>query len=373
MSNNRNIHISIKNYIYDKLIKEIIIPKEVEYLISIQKNERLKERIRKVYDALLFKKGGTKTRVNKNGVSVEWEINKNWFDVPSNYLKKINSRYNKVIDLFLEYGIIEYQKSQYNLGGIIEYKKSYCVDNNRCMKYRFLIDIKKGKKVNLNINVENLYRNKRWFNITKRSLIEIGLEPRIVRDNFSRRLHTNVTGNLNLKYDEGQFNSYKDYCKGFYTIDSVTSQPRLLWKILKDNSQDDKTLSYIFENDIDFYDYLINKVPTVYDRDTAKDLFAQWVNGTGYLDDDYQIVRKLFPVATNFIRNYKNRGYKDMCRLLQYKEASIWVDDLLENLPTEFGLSVHDSLIVKKDDVDKVLEYCEKKHPQLRFKKELID
>ena len=111
----------------------------------------------------------------------------------------------------------------------------------------------------------------------------------------------------------------------------------------------------------------------VYDRDTAKDLFAQWVNGKGYLDNDYQLIKKLFPVATMFIRNYKSKGYKNVCRLLQYRESKIWIDDLLENLPCQFGLTVHDSLIIKEKDVDEVLEYCQKKYPLMRFKKELID
>lgn len=338
------------------MIKEVIIPKEVQYLIEIQKNKKLKKRIVNVYDALVYKKGKTK----------------NFFDVPSKYLQKINARYYLVMQLFVEYGIIEYSKSTYVKGSSIEYKKSYNADIGRCMKYKFLIDTKQGERVNINIKVENLYKNKKWYNITKKSLLELGLEPRIIRDNFSRRLHTNVTGSMRLKTDENTINSYKEYCKGFYTIDSITSQPRLLWMVLEDNFQEDKNLSYIFENEIDFYEYLIDNIKEVLDRDTAKKIFAQWVNGKGYLDDGYIQIRKIFPVATNFIRNFKSKGYKDVCKLLQYKESKIWVDDLLENIPVEFALTVHDSLIIKPKDVDTVMKYCKEKYPELRFKKEMI-
>lgn len=339
------------------MIKEITIPPEIQYLINIQKNKLTKERVIKVYDALLFKKRN----------------NTGYFDVPSSYLEKINKRYYIVMKLFIEYGIIDYKRSEYDTGGgIIEYKKSYNVDTSQCMKYKFLIDITKGDTQTIDIDIDNVYKGSRWYNITKKSLIELGLEPRIVRDNFSRRLHTNITGDMKLKRGDVEVRSYKDYCKGFYSIDAVTSQPRLLHNILVDRELSDEKLDYIFDNDLDFYKYLEDNIDGILGRDMAKDAFTQWVNGTGYLDEDYQGINTLFPVATMFIRNYKSNGYKSVCRLLQHKESKIWIDDLLNKIPTEFGLTVHDSLIVKKEDVDLVLEYCKNKYPNMKFKSEEI-
>jgi hypothetical protein len=48
------------------------------------------------------------------------------------------------------------------------------------------------------------------------------------------------------------------------------------------------------------------------------------------------------------------------------------IDDLLNNVPVDFCLTVHDSLLVKKEDSDKVLEWCIKQRPDIRFTKEMI-
>lgn len=352
------------------MIKDIIIPKEVEFLLNEIKDSRVRKRLIKVYEALLFKRADSK----------------DFFDVPSSYLKKVNVRYYKAIDLLIEYGIIEYKKNEYepyhryNDTSLFENKitKSYSVNGNKCMQYRFLINVDEGSVEKFEIDVDNLYKNKRWYNLTKKSLLELGLEPRIGRDNFSRRLHTNVTGTLGLKIEDGGIiNSYKDYCKGYYSVDGVTSQPRLLWLHLKEIGLYDKNLNYVFENDLDFYEYVGSKIELLGEtieekRSSAKDLFASWINGKGYLEGVQCDIRTIFPVANTYITNYKSDSYKNFCKLLQYKESKIWIDDLLENCPTDFALSVHDSLIIKKKDIDTVLEYCKNKYPQLKFKKELI-
>jgi len=109
----------------------------------------------------------------------------------------------------------------------------------------------------------------------------------------------------------------------------------------------------------------------------GKMLFLEWINGKGYSKegkdgDDIRMMNKLFPIITTIIKSYKKDDYKDFCKMLQYRESKIWIDDLLENCPTDFGLTIHDSLIVKEEDGDKVLEYCKTKYPRLKFKKEMI-
>jgi hypothetical protein len=352
----------------NNMIKEIIIPKEVDFIINELKDKRVKSRLMKVYNALVYKKG----------------VTKGYFDVPSNYLKKVSSRYSKAIDTLIEYGVIDYKKTvEFSFETIFDdkkkVKKKYNADRGQCMKYKFLIDTTEGKSVEVDIDVDDIYKGNRWYNLTKKSLIELGLKPRIGRDNFSRRLHTNVTGTLGLKSDDdtADINSYKDYCKGYYTIDGVTSQPRLVWLWLEEMGVYDEKFYNIFESDVDFYEYLMDNIYNITTRDMGKMLFLEWINGKGYSKegkdgDDIRMMNKLFPIITTIIKSYKKDDYKDFCKMLQHRESKIWIDDLLENCPTDFGLTIHDSLIVKEEDADKVLEYCKTKYPRLKFKKEMI-
>lgn len=332
------------------------IGKELNYLLSLQKRKDAKDRIIKVYEALLYKKNN----------------NKSWFDCPSAYLVKVSPRYNKVIKLLLEHKIIDFQSLNYDESDLFNprRKKYYNTEKGICMRYKFLVDVEEGYEYDFK-SPNDLYDDEKWFQKTRYSLLQLNFSPNdllIKRDNFSRRLHTNITGSINGSI------SYKDLLSGgdYYVIDSKTSQPRLLWITMNEIGLNDKNLNYIFENGLDFYDYIIDRIPTLNTRDEAKELFTSWINGTGYIDSDKVAIRDIFSVANTFIRNYKTKSYKDVCKLLQNKEANIFIDDLLNNSPVEFTLSVHDSLIVKKQDKDIVLDYCRKRQPNLIFNCEEI-
>lgn len=337
----------------------MIIPKELNLLLQRQRDKRVVKRILKIYSALLYKKG------RKNG----------YFDCPSSYLKKVNGQYNKVMPLLLEYGIIKYKSInkdfKYNdvFSSEIYDKKFYTPSQS--MKYKFIINTDEGFEIDFELNYKNLYDDEAWYVKTRKSLLDLGFPSekiRIKRDNFSRRLHTNITSNIEI------YGSYKNLLKGgqYFTIDSKTSQPRLLWLHLTEIGFQDENLNYIFDNDLDFYQYLLDRIPALTDREDAKELFASWLNGTGYIDQEKSIIREIFPTANNFIRTYKTNGYKNVCRLLQYKEANIFIDDLLNNVPVNFCLSVHDSLIVKKEDAEMVLKWCQERRPEIRFALEEI-
>ena len=90
-----------------------------------------------------------------------------------------------------------------------------------------------------------------------------------------------------------------------------------------------------------------------------------WVNSKGYVPD--AAIHTLFPVATKFIKKSKEGHYKNSPAFLQQKEAAIWIDDLLEHLPVDFALPVHDSLIVKQEHLELVLAYCKEKYPLISF------
>jgi hypothetical protein len=354
------------------------IGKELDYILQQQKRKDAKERILKVYNALLFKKGSSK----------------GYFNCPSAYLIKSSPRYNKVINLLLDHKIIEYQSFNIDESDLFNQrrKKYYNTENGTCVRYKFLINTEDGYDYDVSTDFTSLYDNEKWYMRTRYSLLQLGFQPDellIKRDNFSRRLHTNITGNIGDGY------SYKDLMSGgdYYSIDAKTFHPRLLWLLLKDVEQYDENLSYVFDNNLDFYDYILEKIPSllrlnnemtkslmkiddyVYDekhiksveRQVAKEAFMSWVNGTGYVDEDIRPITKLFPIANNYIKGFKSSSYKEMCKKLQYKESTIFIDDLLNNIPIDFCLTVHDSLLVKKEDAEKALLYCQNKYPEIVF------
>lgn len=356
----------------------MIIPKELDYLLSLQKRKDARERIKKVYNALLYKRGKSK----------------GYFNCPSQYLKKVSGQYNKVTKLLLDHNIIDFQSFNFDTTDLFNTrrKKYYNTENGTCIRYKFIIDTENGYEEELDTDYQSIYQNEKWYSKTRYSLLQLGFTPEelnIKRDNFSRRLHTNITGNIGEGY------SYKDLLSGgdYWTIDAKTFHPRLLWLLLKEREQNDENLTYVFQNNIDFYDYILEKVPSilrinnemtnsfkemedyVYDekhiksveRQIAKEAFMSWVNGTGYVDEDIRPLTRLFPIANNYIRGYKSLHYKEMCRLLQYRETKIFIDDLLNNIPLDFCLTVHDSLIVKKEDVQLALQYCQEKYSELVF------
>lgn len=330
----------------------MIIPKELDYLLSQQKRKDAKERIKRVYEALLYKKG------KSNG----------YFQCPSKYLEKVSPRYYKVMKLLYEHGILQYQS--YNEESIDLFtqrrKKYYNTENGTCMKYKFLIDTQTGREEESQSRFDELYDTESWYMKTRLSLLQLNFAPdeiRIKRDNFGRRLHTNITGNI------GDGNSYKDLLSGgdYWTIDAKTCQPRLLWLHLKEIGFQDERLNEVFENGHDFYEYIMDRIPSIEDREDAKEVFVSWINGTGYLNEDKVIIRDIFSTANIFARRYKKEDYKNICRLLQYKEANIFIDSLLNEIPLDFALTVHDCIIVKKEDVAFALEYCKQKHPELIY------
>lgn len=362
----------------------MIITKELEYLLSLQKRKDARERTKKVYNALLYKKG------KSNG----------FFQCPSSYLKKTSSQYSKAISLLIDHSIIAFQSFNIDDSDLFNprRKKYYNTETGACIRYKFLVDTETGYEEDLDIDFKAMYDNEKWYSKTRLSLLELGFnheDLNIKRDNFSRRLHTNITGNI------GDGNSYKDLLSGgdYWTIDAKTCHPRLLWQLLKEVDQDDENLSYVFDNNIDFYDYIIQNIPSilrenedmvealkkmddyVYDEEhikscnriAAKEAFMSWINGTGYVNEDIKPITKLFPIANNHIRGFKSNSYKDMARLLQYKEATIFIDDLLSNIDIDFCLTMHDSLIVKTADVEKALSYCQNKYPELIFEAKEIE
>ena len=328
----------------------IIIPKEVKNAINdMPYNKTVKNNAIKIYAALYIKS--------------HLKNSQGYFPVSSEYLQCINKRYNNILKYFIEKGIIDYYKKAYQDENDIFntiYRKSYNKEKGICARYKFLINTEVGDNIEVDM-VTNKYN--RWYEIIENRLIESGFEVKITRDSFGRRVHHSA------------IRDYKTDFKGYWTIDSICSQPRLLYLELKQkNISMDKDFINIFENDKDFYLETANLLEIDGSkedkRDKVKDIFMFWINGKGYVPNFK--IHMIFPNVSQYLKKQKSGNYKNIGSILQRLESKIWIDDILNNIPTNWALPIHDSVIVKEKDVNEVLKYCMIKYPDLRFKKELI-
>jgi len=327
----------------------IKIPNEVKDAINkMPYNKTVKTNAIKIYAGLVMKS--------------HLKNSQGYFPVPSIYLQSINKRYTNILDYFIENNILDYYKKAYQDENDIfntKYTKSYNKELGICARYKFLINIEDGTEVNVDMITNN---SNRWYNIIERSLVESGLEVKITRDSFGRRVH------------HSGIRDYKKDFKGLYTIDAISCHPRLLYNKLKELGIVDENYNKIFEEEKDFYLETANQLnfdgSREEKRNQVKDLFMFWVNGRGYVPTFK--IHEIYPVVSKYLKSSKKGNYKDVCSSLQRIESKIFIDDLLNNIPCEWALPVHDCLIVKPEDADKVLNYCKIKYPELRFKKEEI-
>jgi hypothetical protein len=323
-------------------MKIILPPKVEESIMNIKQNKSVKKAALKIWTALYLKS--------------HLRNSQGYFPVASEYLKSINIRYYNIMNHFIETGIIDYYKKAYQDENDIFntiYRKSYNRDKGICSKYKILVPLS-GREIEVDMKSD---KSTRWYEIIENSLIETGFDVNITRDTFGRRVHHSA------------IRDYKEDFKNYYTIDAICSQPRLLYLEMKKRNEIDDLYNHIFENDLDFYSEVCYRL-NLESRQDAKDLFMFWLNGNGYVTN-YEI-NKIFPVASQFLKKLKQGNYKNSASTFQRIESKIWIDDLLNNIPCDFALPVHDCLIVKEEDVDNVLNYCKSKYPQLKFKKEII-
>lgn len=323
---------------------KITIPTEFKKAINeMPFNKTVKLNALKIYTALYLKS--------------HLKNSQGYFPVSSTYLSSINLRYYKILDYFIEKGLLDFYKKAYvddnDIFNTI-WRKSYNKEKGICAKYKFLVNIEVGDEVVVDMTTN---RENRWYELIENSLIETGFDVTISRDSFGRRVHHSAIRN------------YKQDFKGYYTIDSVCSQPRLLYNYMIEKNIVDEEYNRIFENDLDFYSEITYKL-NLESRQDAKDLFMYWVNGNGYVPNFN--IHKLFPVVSQYLKKLKNDNYKNAGSLLQRIESKIWIDGILNDIPCEFALPIHDSVIIKEKDVDRVLLYCQSNYQKLKFKKQLL-
>jgi hypothetical protein len=207
--------------------------------------------------------------------------------------------------------------------------------------------------------------------------------PDITRCSYGRRLHTPIT----RKIDSDEITSYKSLLPAitastgqkYYSIDVVACQPNLLYQSMVESvAPVDKLYKQLIDNNT-FYEFISDNFTNIVGdtkeerRNEAKVLFCKWSNGEWFSSD--KDFFQHFPKVSYYISQYKKlNGYKGIGGLLQRKESSIIIDDILSNVENDLGitfiLTVHDSFIVEKEDMDMLLEYCKDKYPQLKFKED---
>jgi len=325
---------------------EITVPKEVIEKIEKIGNKTKQKSAYKIYNALLRKSRHKNTP--------------GYFEISSKYLIKINGRYKTIIKYFIDNDIIEplirvYSEGE-QWGDLFEKveKVSYSANYGKCIHYRFNPNLNIEEGEIKEIEFEDPTLDKRWYKILKDSIERLGYDSKISRDGFGGRVYHSLIP------------VYKDelHQRGYCVIDAKTSQPRLLYLIMKERGVIDPNYFSIFESNDDFYLTLVNKF-NMKNREEAKELFMYWALGNGYTQGFNMY--KEYPVATKFLKNLKSTNYKDASRCLAFKESRIFIDNLLEHLPVTFGITIHDSIIVRKNDANVVLKYCKDKYPDLRF------
>lgn len=323
---------------------ELIIPIKVEKVIKSIGNKTKQNNAYKIYNALLK----NSKRADKNG----------FFPVPSKLLQQVNRRYHTIIQVFIDHKIIDYQTSKgldpVTFNPIL--RKSYNVFNGECMRYRFLINTNSG--IIKEVDLENP-RTYRWYEIIKNSLEELGYKKqKISRVSFGRRVYYSLIP----KYKTELKN------KGLSIIDAKASQPKLLLNELQNNNIDDYNFKKAFENG--FYEFLVEQLNLKEEdndeekaREKAKKRFLHYLNGKPCSND----ICSLFPKVTEFLNKIKAKNHTDSADFFQRIESKIWIDDLLNNIPVDFALPVHDCLIIKNEEAELVLNYCKEKYPDIDF------
>jgi hypothetical protein len=288
-----------------------------------------------------------------------------YFPISSEYLESVNSRYYTILDYFIEKGLLDYHKKPYidenDVFNTI-YKKSYDAVKGICMKYKFTVDF--NDCVNIEVDTKS-NKSFRWYDIVSNSLKEKGFDTSMFRCDYGRRLHHKAI----TTYEDGTITTYKEHFIGYWKIDAQCSQPRLLYDWLVTNNVNDIRYNEIFSLGKDFY-IEVQKELGLSTRKQAQDLFCEWVNGKGWVSNTG--ITKMFPIVTKIIKQRKLFNYKEGGSFLQRLESKIWIDDLLNNLPVDFAIPIHDCLVVKEQDKDIVLNYCKTRQPNIVFDVQVI-
>lgn len=266
-----------------------------------------------------------------------------FFSVPSNYLLAINSTYNKKIQFLIDRGFIERRESY-----------SY-VGSNRFTKHYRLLKHQNLTKVNIEVPDQN--DRKRWFINTQKSLKLLGCNStNIKRDGYSGRLH------------HPYVKTYKRTLLEYYAIDASACHIVLLNRLMNQESIIDPELNHALKNGL-FYESLISDYKTWRTRDEVKDSVQPIINGKRPTNGLF----KKYPVFANWLAHLKYSN-KELSRTLQFEESKVFIDGILCDLGDrlDFILTIHDSIIVREQEIQKAMDFLNENYSDFKWKVEQV-
>lgn len=179
-------------------------------------------------------------------------------------------------------------------------------------------------------------------------------EIRLTRDDFSGRLHSNVSNMYKplralLRVDERK--------ETLGETDIKNSQPLFLGIAAKEAGFNDERYLRLCE-DGELYEHMANRLGVI--RQAAKSeilmmLFAK----QGYRSTAKSVFEMDFPSISAFIRKLKRKDHKRPARELQTFERKLLIDTVCERLrrrrPDMFLATIHDSILAQKEDCDLIV------------------
>lgn len=184
------------------------------------------------------------------------------------------------------------------------------------------------------------------------------------RNFTNNRLDTNITSMCS------EFMQVIKEDNDLVELDMANSQFAILSHILPDLD----TIDYRLFKALSFSGELYGYIKTKLNLDTLKEaknitfqvLFGKENQRTQGIKD----FSELFPSVLKWINSYKTEnGYKDFSVMLQKEEAKIFVDEIYKEIKREklFCLTKHDSLIIRRDDLEEVQEIVDEYFDSICF------
>lgn len=219
--------------------------------------------------------------------------------------------------------------------------------------------------VNEKFKIEDREKVKAKYNHRIGSILAIKNKSfRINRSSTSKRLYSNLTGMAS------ELRCYIVGAKNMVYLDLKNSQP-VIFNILLDRDyiQPQNHTSETLEEIIQYkketlngnwYEYLSQKFNKT--RDEAKDIWMKIAySDIGHYIDKKKIFADYFPNLYRIIEGYKVENNSDLPVTLQMLEAEIFIDEICKKIIKEgiIPYTIHDGLIVNKEDQKRTLEVME--------------
>lgn len=194
--------------------------------------------------------------------------------------------------------------------------------------------------------------NRRYYEAHIRTILDG--ELRLTKDDFSGRIHTNVSNMYKplravLRVD-GESDTLGE-------TDIKNSQPLFLGLAAMRKGVEDRRYLQLCEAG-EIYDHLASRLGVL--RDSAKNemlmiLFAK----NGYKSTAKSVFKLEFPQMAEFIHKVKEKDHRRLARQMQEAERRFVVDTVCERLKRQrkemFITTIHDSIVARKTDCDLVV------------------